>query len=243
MITINEPCNESWENMLITNNGKLCFLCSKEVIDFTAWSDIEILEYLAKNPLKVCGRLSQKQLIHLNALKNNTKVIHKSNWKTALALILSTSIINPQSVNATENNIVSSLVIEPNIPNNTTNEIESPKNQETAANNNDNEIFQGSVEASFWVVKGAIVEKETGIRQTKVDIEVKDHKGIIVKIDNEGNYFLNLTDVTAKKDSVTLLISGKNIQTQQVIIYRKKDGISNACVIKQNIEVVILKKD
>jgi hypothetical protein len=62
-ITINNPCNENWDAMIPNSQGKHCNQCSKTVIDFTAWHQNDIFNYLNKNANnKICGRFTQTQL-------------------------------------------------------------------------------------------------------------------------------------------------------------------------------------
>ncbi len=65
IITIPKPCSENWENMSLTQKGRHCFSCEKEVVDFTRFSDQELLQYFSQpktNEQKICGRFNQTQL-------------------------------------------------------------------------------------------------------------------------------------------------------------------------------------
>jgi hypothetical protein len=48
--------------MTATGQGRFCNACSKEVIDFTAWSDAALYRFFAKNKGGVCGRFLNTQL-------------------------------------------------------------------------------------------------------------------------------------------------------------------------------------
>lgn len=61
IIQILNPCHENWEEMTPTEKGRFCTACQKNVIDFTTFSDAEIVAYLSKNQ-NTCGRFYQKQL-------------------------------------------------------------------------------------------------------------------------------------------------------------------------------------
>ncbi len=56
------PCSENPENMLKTENGKFCFACSKNVIDFTQMTDNEIIQFLSKNAENQCGTFKKTQI-------------------------------------------------------------------------------------------------------------------------------------------------------------------------------------
>jgi hypothetical protein len=60
-ITIPEPCHEDWAKMTLSQNGKHCAVCEKEVIDFTKATD-EQLYKTAKNGGNLCGRFTKNQL-------------------------------------------------------------------------------------------------------------------------------------------------------------------------------------
>lgn len=62
ILRIPEPCNEDWDNMSPTDNGRHCDSCSHELIDFTKWSDSRIVAYLEQHSGKICGLLSSRQL-------------------------------------------------------------------------------------------------------------------------------------------------------------------------------------
>lgn len=66
VLKINEPCHENWEMMSAVEQGRFCNVCSKNVIDFTKFTDDEIVEYFQKRSgiksEKVCGRFTAKQI-------------------------------------------------------------------------------------------------------------------------------------------------------------------------------------
>ena len=61
-LTIPKPCQENWEEMTPTQGGNFCGSCQKTVIDFTRFTNSEILLYFNENQGKaVCGRLREDQ--------------------------------------------------------------------------------------------------------------------------------------------------------------------------------------
>ena len=60
-ISIPTPCHESWDGMTTTERGAFCHSCQKEVIDFSAMTDREVAEYLAKHQTG-CGKFRNDQL-------------------------------------------------------------------------------------------------------------------------------------------------------------------------------------
>ena len=61
-LTIAEPCHENWDGMLPENQGKFCLSCQKTVVDFSAMSDREVLNYFNNNTGNTCGRFNDEQL-------------------------------------------------------------------------------------------------------------------------------------------------------------------------------------
>ncbi|MBC8756230.1 carboxypeptidase-like regulatory domain-containing protein [Kordia sp. YSTF-M3] len=60
-VSIPKPCHENWNNMTPTEKGKFCGVCTKEVVDFAADSDEEIITYFS-NHRNICGRFHVSQL-------------------------------------------------------------------------------------------------------------------------------------------------------------------------------------
>lgn len=60
-ITIKEPCQENWQEMTPTTQGKHCASCKREVIDFTSLTKKEIHTRIIKGE-SICGRFRKDQL-------------------------------------------------------------------------------------------------------------------------------------------------------------------------------------
>lgn len=59
---IAEPCHESWGAMTPTGEGRFCHSCAKAVVDFTAMTDQQIVQYMSGAAGSVCGRMTSYQL-------------------------------------------------------------------------------------------------------------------------------------------------------------------------------------
>jgi hypothetical protein len=62
-VTIPKPCQQDWNDMIPYANGRFCQSCQHAVVDFTQWSDRQLLAYLvAAKGQRVCGRLAPHQV-------------------------------------------------------------------------------------------------------------------------------------------------------------------------------------
>lgn len=86
-IEIPKACGENWEHMTVSQLGKFCQVCKKEVIDFTNTTDAELLQKI-KSGQKICGRFKQSQLSR--DLKPNNS---KTNWKQLAVAAGFTSVL------------------------------------------------------------------------------------------------------------------------------------------------------
>lgn len=61
-LTIPKPCHEDWNKMTNADKGRFCNACEKEVVDFSAMSDRQLVNFFKKPAGSVCGRFQQDQL-------------------------------------------------------------------------------------------------------------------------------------------------------------------------------------
>ncbi|HXP51786.1 MAG TPA: hypothetical protein VN922_17650 [Bacteroidia bacterium] len=61
-LSIPEPCTENWENMTPNERGRHCASCNKTVIDFSLFTDKQLIEFFATVTDNVCGRIPSFQL-------------------------------------------------------------------------------------------------------------------------------------------------------------------------------------
>ena len=93
-LSIEDPCNENWDEMKEEFNSRFCSKCSKNVKDFTKMKEEEIHRYLKENKKdKICGRFYSEQLgiIEYNEYKENfnthkPSVIKNLTFYSAVAL-------------------------------------------------------------------------------------------------------------------------------------------------------------
>ncbi|SHM27181.1 hypothetical protein SAMN05444266_107215 [Chitinophaga jiangningensis] len=61
-LSIPSPCDQSWDEMVAANDGRYCNNCRKTVIDFTQYSDEQILSFLKGHKGALCGHVRADQL-------------------------------------------------------------------------------------------------------------------------------------------------------------------------------------
>jgi len=84
-LTIAEPCHENWNQMLPEEQGKFCMSCQKTVVDFTAMSDREVLQYFSTDTGSTCGRFYEDQLNRKVSVAKERTI---GRWKYLLQLLL-----------------------------------------------------------------------------------------------------------------------------------------------------------
>lgn len=97
-ISIPEPCHEDWSKMTPTVKGRHCKACSKEVIDFTHFSN-EALHKRITQGESLCGRFLPHQLDTPLTIERKKNSISFSKIAATLALplsVISTNISNAQ---------------------------------------------------------------------------------------------------------------------------------------------------
>jgi hypothetical protein len=96
-IEIKKPCTENWDKMTASGQDKFCQSCSKIVIDFTQYSDEEILDYFNQQKhKKTCGRFDKTQL---HAINTQLTIDTKNHTNPFLMPILATTLLVTSACN------------------------------------------------------------------------------------------------------------------------------------------------
>ncbi len=85
-ITIAEPCTQNWDEMEKAAGFNFCKACSKNVIDFSGYTNAQIIQTLASASSPVCGRLSKTQLNQLNYCLTIVPATNR-NWMKYLGVL------------------------------------------------------------------------------------------------------------------------------------------------------------
>ncbi|MEM1325529.1 MAG: carboxypeptidase-like regulatory domain-containing protein [Bacteroidota bacterium] len=59
---IPKPCDQKWANMTPVKGGRFCHQCDRHIVDFTRFTDTQILAYYKKHEGKICGMFRPNQL-------------------------------------------------------------------------------------------------------------------------------------------------------------------------------------
>lgn len=104
-LSIENPCQENWDGMEMSEIGKFCQLCQKNVLDFTMMSDREIIRYLENHQNeKICGRVAN---VDLNRDLVQTELVSKNSWKfKVVSCIVFLSTIFSSKLFAQKNNSI-----------------------------------------------------------------------------------------------------------------------------------------
>jgi hypothetical protein len=70
-VSVEKPCTEAWDYMQPVSEGRYCLHCNKQVIDFTSFSDAELVHWFSTHSGQVCGRLDERQV---------NRAIHMDTW-------------------------------------------------------------------------------------------------------------------------------------------------------------------
>jgi len=221
-VTIQQPCDKiNWTKMSNIQKGKFCTICSKNVIDFSAMKDEEIIYYLNNSEESICARLNQNQMNRILSINRPLQIKH---WTKIAALFAITTL--PVATYANNNNSIS-IVQELNfnkhlnIPNSSIEKLDSiPK-----------------------IIKGKVVEKgwEKGV-QTSVLV-----KGTSIKVDTDslGNFELQIPSNYIQEE-IVLIIESAGLEDDTEYILQISDLPKENIVIEKNPmmigKVIIIKK-
>ena len=93
-LTIPQPCHESWNNMTATQQGRFCASCSKQVVDFSAMTDQQIVEYMSTATSSTCGRANLEQL---NRMLTSPEQPRRNWWRYWMSVAASVVLLSSRS--------------------------------------------------------------------------------------------------------------------------------------------------
>jgi hypothetical protein len=79
-IVMQSTCDASWNDMIMTDNGRFCDHCAKEVFDFTQMSDEEVIRFMQSKQINSgCGRFTKKQVDNIQIPIHESFTHHRLN--------------------------------------------------------------------------------------------------------------------------------------------------------------------
>ena len=196
-IEIPKACGENWEHMTVSQLGKFCQVCKKEVIDFTNTTDAELLQKI-KSGQKICGRFKQSQLSR--DLKPNNS---KTNWKQLAVAAGFTSVLAiaaPANAQKT-----------------------STKTEQLEKTSEKNSEEKHSISAKDSIVISGTVTDEEDLPIPGVHIKVLDSK-ILTQTDFDGNFMIVLAAKTTA-NNLKLEFTSLGYETQVINADLKSENL------------------
>ena len=85
---VSQPCNQDWEDMELTGDGRFCKVCCKEVFDFRHISKEKLQEIYQRQNGKICG-LSYADQLGEKTEKSGFihQLVNKSYWLLTILLL------------------------------------------------------------------------------------------------------------------------------------------------------------
>jgi hypothetical protein len=86
-ISLTNPCSEDWSNMTSNQQGRHCASCNKTVIDFSLYTDKQLIEFFKNSTQGVCGHIPKYQLDRVITVHQPSRFgfLRNAAWVTALA--------------------------------------------------------------------------------------------------------------------------------------------------------------
>ena len=109
-LSVPEPCKEDWDKMTPAEKGRYCSHCNKSVIDFSTYTDRELLDFFAKAKGHICGSFQNFQLDRLivKQAPAATPMYRKLLYVTALAAGVAGTAYSQSSPNTVTKNQIDS---------------------------------------------------------------------------------------------------------------------------------------
>lgn len=90
VLSMTQPCSESWDKMTPQESGRFCEHCKRCVVDFTGFSDKELYQYFTAHAgERICGRVHTAQLNRTISIPHQpNSLLYKLAIAAGLALII-----------------------------------------------------------------------------------------------------------------------------------------------------------
>jgi hypothetical protein len=209
-INIPTPCHESWHKMTPNEQGRFCGSCRKTVVDFSAMSDKELLDYISNaDNQRVCGRFAGDQL---NRKINVTEKRKRFSWAYIWNLLLATFLVTESYAQGEPQMKKKPEVQLPDI---------SPRVGTFAVKNEDT--------VPSREIRGTIINRDSKTPVANATVMVQGTSGGVVT-DDKGKFMLKVKN----KDKVTLVVSSLGYKTQTVVLTNNQKWQSVKVLMKED---------
>ena len=208
-IHIPKPCQEDWQQMTPVTNGRYCNSCTKQVVDFSTMSDVEVLNFLSRSTGKLCGRFSTDQL--QRPLQPTKEEPRKSLWLAAFMPLL---LLFDRSSAQRKAPVTPVVVQEPQ-------KLLLPMGESLVGDTLVQET-KPSQKSIPILISGSVIEDRKNPIAGATILLKGSHIGTMS--DNKGVFKLSIPD--GKEKDIKLLISMIGFQTKEIPI-TTQDAVSN----------------
>lgn len=177
-ISIDNPCNQDFQDFIQTSKGGFCANCQKEVIDFTKFSKKDILNYFKSSTNRVCGKFRPEQLGTISKPSS----VKKGSTSLIAATFALLAMIGNQTAKAAHPSTS---------PIHVTNE------------NKTNQRTNSSVEADTVTISGRVIDENDNSGLPGAAIVIKGSK-LGTHTDLDGNFNLSIRN---RGQTITLVVS------------------------------------
>ncbi len=207
-LNVKNPCNENYNAFAKTTKGGFCASCTKEVIDFTAMNNGQVIDYFQNHLSEdTCGRFKQSQL--KTDLYTSPSTLSKYLRPVGVAALAIFSFIKVQAQNT-----LGGPLVKENISNNVFNAVDE-KSITVSGQLNDGEFPLPGVNV---VLQGTTLGTQTDF-DGNFTFPEKLKEGDVLVFSYVG---MNSKKVEIQKDSNNLNISlDVNLELEEVIIVGK----------------------
>jgi hypothetical protein len=162
-LSVPNPCNEDWDSMTPNEQGRHCGKCDKTVIDFSLFTDKQLIEFFANVTGRICGRYNPLQVEReLVYIEPKNYFLHK----LFLGIALTAGITSSVSANYNYRRL---------------------PEQGFKSINEENELQLASGNDTTNYVKGRLLNKETHKAITNAFMTIKE-LNLEIKTDSSGNF-------------------------------------------------------
>ena len=184
------PCSEEWDEMRPDGVGRYCQSCEKHIVDLTAHSDAELIQFFKKKNDRVCGRLLATQL-HRDLVLPPVK----TSWNWLLPLAMGAILVSPAQASE----------LKPVMEQNDTAFVPASVSA----------INQVKPSISPMTIRGSVMDERTGKPLKNVKIRQKGFWNVLALTDSAGKFELGISEAPGASE-FTFELKGYAVSMAQV---------------------------